>query len=223
VSGILHARVSKARIAGATIRIHLTYLLLWLWAGIDAARYGLPFLVLPSVCVLARQFGHMLVARAFKIKTTDVTLGPFGEVVRLDRIPEKLSEAVLFAIAGPIVNVTIAMELIAVKTTELSSQNNLFAPEGTNALIIDHLVMMNLFLAAFNMIPALPMDGGRLLRTLLAIRFGYARAAEMAGTIGQWTAFATGALGLFYNPQLILIAIFIYLGACAVKRTPLGW
>jgi Zn-dependent protease len=219
----MRGSVKLARIAGTTIRVHVTYLLLWLWAGIDAGWYGLPFLFLLSACVVARQFGYMLVALAFKIKTPDVTLGPFGEVARLDRIPEKLSEAVLFAIAGPIVNVTIAMELIAVKTTELGSQNNLFAPEGTNALIIDHLVMMNLFLAAFNMIPALPMDGGRLLRTLLAIWFGYARAAEIAGTIGQWTAFAMGALGLFYNPQLILIAIFIYSGARSVKRTPLGW
>ncbi len=130
-------------IAGTTIRIHISYLLLCLWAGIDAGWYGLLFLVLPFVSVLARQFGYMLMARAFKIKTTDVILGPFGEVARLDRIPEKLGEAVLFAIAGPIVNVTIAMELIAVKTMELSSQNNLFAPESTNALILDHLVMMN--------------------------------------------------------------------------------
>ncbi len=73
------------------------------------------------------------------------------------------------------------------------------------------------------MIPALPMDGGRLLRTLLAIRLGHARAAEIAGTIGQWTALALGAMGLFYNPQLILVAIFIYLGARVTKRTPLRW
>ena len=119
-------------IAGTTIRIHISYLLLCLWAGIDAGWYALPFLVLPFVCVLARQFGYMLVARAFKIKTTDVTLGPFGEVAWLDRIPEKPGEGVLFAIAGPIVNVTIAMELIAVKT-ELSLRNNLFAPESTAA------------------------------------------------------------------------------------------
>jgi Zn-dependent protease len=105
-------------------------------------------------------------------------------VVRLDRIPERLSEAVLISLAGPIVNLTIAMELIAAKATEPSSQNNLFASDSTNALIIDHLVTMNLFLAAFNMIPALPMDGGRLLWALLAIRLGHARAAEIASTIG---------------------------------------
>ncbi len=105
---------------------------------------------------------------------------------------------------------------------EPSSQNSLFAPEIPSGLIIDHLVMMNLFLAAFNTIPALPMDGGRLLRTLLAMRFGYVRAAEIAGTAGQRTAFALGAVGLLYNLQLILIATFIYLGARAVKRSPIG-
>ena len=178
--------------------------------------------MLSFVCVVAHQFGHIQVARAFKIMATDVTLGPTGEVVRLDRIPERLSEAVLVSIAGPLVNVAIAMERIAAKT-ELSPQNNLFASDSTNALIIDHLVTMNLFLAAFNMIPALPMDGGRLLCTLLATRLGYACATEITSTIGQWSAFALGAMGLFYNLQLIFVALFIYFGARAVKRTPLEW
>jgi Zn-dependent protease len=108
------------------------------------------------------------------------------------------------------------------KTTELSLQN-LAAPESTTALIIHRLAMMNLFLAAFNVIPALPMDGGRVLRALLAIRLGDVRATKITATIGQWIAFALGVLGLFYNPRLILVAIFIYLGARVMKRTPMGW
>jgi Zn-dependent protease len=121
------------------------------------------------------------------------------------------------------VNVIIAVvALIAAKATELSAQN-LAASESIVAFISDRLAMMNLFLAAFNMIPALPMDGGRMLRALLAIRLGYARAAEIAATISQWSAFVLGILGLLYNPRLIIVAIFIFLGARAIKTTPSGW
>jgi Zn-dependent protease len=216
--------VRIGRIAGTTIHIHITYLLLWIVGGIVGGWYGLLSVVLPSfACVLAHEFGHALAARAFKITTTDLTLGPIGGVAQFDRIPEKLSVAFLVAIAGPLVNAMIASAvLIAVKTTALSPLNPA-DPENTRALITDRLVAVNLFLMAVNAFPALPMDGGRVLRAVLAIRFGQTRAAKIAATIGQWTAFVLAALGLFYNPTLIVIAIFIYLGARAAKHTPLGW
>jgi Zn-dependent protease len=131
-------------IAGTAIRIHITSMLLWIFGGIETGWYGLPFVVLPFACVLAHEFGHALAARAFRIKIKDVSLGPIGGVALLDRIPERLSEAFLVAIAGPLVNVIIAVALIAAKTTELSLQN-LAAPESTTALIIHRLAMMNLF------------------------------------------------------------------------------
>ena len=91
--------------------------------------------------------------------------------------------------------------------------DSLVSIENTSAGFIDRLAEVNLFLALFNLIPAFPMDGGRVLRALLATRFGYVRATEIAAAIGQWVAFALGFLGLFGNPLLIFIAIFIYLAA----------
>jgi CBS domain-containing protein len=143
-----------------------------------------------------------------------VTLLPIGGVARLERIPEKPSEEFLIAIAGPLVNVAIAVVLMAVTSTHLSTQH-LAMMESANVSMVDRLAEVNLFLALFNMIPAFPMDGGRVLRALLATRLGHLRATEVAATIGQWTAFALGFLGLFYNPLLIFIAIFVYLAAAS--------
>src|SRR6516164_10646241 len=146
--------------------------------------------------------------------TPDVILLPIGGVARLERIPEKPSEEFLIAIAGPLVNVVIALVLMVGMRAHLDAQN-LAAVESTSVSLVDRLAEVNLFLALFNLIPAFPMDGGRVLRALLAIRLGHVRATEVAATIGQWTAFGLGFLGLFYNPMLIFIAIFVYLAAAS--------
>lgn len=214
--------VKIGSIAGTAVRIHITFLLFLIWifaagwaaGGAEAAWDSLLFVVLLFACVLAHEFGHIFTARAFGVATPDVTLLPIGGVARLEHIPEKPSEEFLVAIAGPLVNVAIAAVLIAVGPTHLSTQH-FAALESPNVSIIDRLAEVNLFLAVFNMIPAFPMDGGRVLRALLAIRLGHVRATEVAATIGQWTAFALGFLGLFYNPMLIFIAIFVYLAAAS--------
>lgn len=214
--------VNVGRIAGTAVRIHFTFLLflIWIWVasyasgGAAAAWGGLLFMILLFLCVLAHEFGHIFTARAFGVPTPDVTLLPIGGVARLARIPEAPGEEFLIAIAGPAVNVVIAIVLMAVAGAHLDAQH-LSAVESAKVGLVDRLAAVNLFLAAFNMIPAFPMDGGRVLRAALASRLGHVRATEIAATIGQWVAFALGFLGLLYNPLLIFIAIFVYLAAAS--------
>jgi Zn-dependent protease/CBS domain-containing protein len=207
-------------IAGTAVRVHVTFLLFlgwifaasWVSGGPEAAWQGLVFLVLLFACVVAHEFGHIFTARAFGISTPDVTLLPIGGVARLERIPEQPYEEFLVAIAGPLVNVAIAGALILVAGAHLNA-SDLSAVESPGTSMIDRLAAVNLFLAVFNMIPAFPMDGGRVLRALLATRLGFVRATEIAAFIGQGVAFALGFIGLFANPMLIFIAIFVYLAA----------
>jgi Zn-dependent protease/CBS domain-containing protein len=208
-------------IAGTAVRIHITFVLFlawifianWVSGGADAAWSSLTFLLLLFLCVLLHEFGHIFTARAFGVPTPDVTLLPIGGVARLERIPEKPSEEFLVAIAGPLVNVAITLVLVAFAGANLGARN--LALDSAHVAMVDRLAAANLFLALFNMIPAFPMDGGRVLRALLAIRLGHVRATEIAATIGQWVAFALGFIGLLSNPLLIFIAIFVYLAAAS--------
>jgi stage IV sporulation protein FB len=212
--------VNIGSIAGTAIRIHFTFLLFLVWifvaswisGGQAAAWGGLIFMLLLFACVLAHEFGHIFTARAFGVPTPDVTLLPIGGVARLARIPEKPSEEFLVAIAGPLVNVAITAGLVLFGGAHLDL-TQLATMESTKISLIDRLAEVNLFLALFNMIPAFPMDGGRVLRALLAIKLGHVRATEIAAAIGQLVAFALGFLGLFGNPLLIFIAVFVYLAA----------
>jgi Zn-dependent protease/CBS domain-containing protein len=212
--------ITIGSVAGTAVRIHVTFLLLLAWifganyisGGPQQAWSGLLFVVLLFLCVLLHEFGHIFTARVFGVSTPDVILLPIGGVSRLEHIPEKPSEEFLVAIAGPAVNVVIAVLLILFSGAKLE-MNSLVSIENAGAGFIDRLAEVNLFLALFNLIPAFPMDGGRVLRALLATRLGYVRATEVAAAIGQWVAFGLGFLGLFGNPLLIFIAIFIYLAA----------
>src|SRR5262249_1593407 len=137
--------------------------------GAQAAWSGLIFMLLLFLCVLAHEFGHILTARTFGIPTPDVTLLPIGGVARLERIPEEPMQEFLIAIAGPLVNVAIALLLIGLGGADLSGRH-LAAVESSAVPMVDRLASVNLFLALFNMIPAFPMDGGRVLRALLALK-----------------------------------------------------
>jgi stage IV sporulation protein FB len=215
--------VNIGSIAGTAIRIHVTFILLLAFfffvglvsGSVDDAVKTVAFIVLLFTCVLAHEFGHIFTARAFGVETPDVTLLPIGGVARLARIPEKPVQELLVAIAGPLVNVAIAAVLMAVTPTHLDA--GLFAVmENPKASMIDQLLVANLFIATFNMIPAFPMDGGRVLRALLTIRLGHMRATEIAASIGQGVAFLMGFAGLLlYYPMLIFIAIFVYLAAAS--------
>ncbi len=209
-------------IAGTAVRVHVTFLLFLVWIflasysaeGSEAAVTSSVFLLLLFVCVLAHEFGHIFVARAFGVATPDVTLLPIGGLARLERIPEEPYQELLIAIAGPLVNVVIASVLIVVAGAQVDT-NALHAVESTRVSMLDRLAAVNLFLAVFNMIPAFPMDGGRVLRALLATKLGFVRATGVAASIGQAVAFGLGFIGLFYNPMLIFIAIFVYLAAAS--------
>jgi Zn-dependent protease/CBS domain-containing protein len=214
--------INIGTIAGTAVRIHVTFLLFLGWIffasyvaqGPDAAMASLVFMILLFACVLAHEFGHIFTARAFGVSTPDVTLLPIGGVARLARIPEEPREELLIAIAGPLVNVAIAFGLVLVAGARLNA-GDLAVMESANVSLVDRLAAVNIFLALFNMIPAFPMDGGRVLRALLATRKGYMRATEIAAAIGQAVAFVLGFVGLLYNPLLIFIAIFVYLAAAS--------
>ena len=208
------------RVAGTVVRVHLTFLLFLAWifaasyaqSGGAAALDSLVFLLLLFLCVLLHEFGHIFTARAFGVPTPYVTLLPIGGVAQLERIPEEPGQEFLIAIAGPLVNVFITILLVAVGGATLQT-NAAAGLDNMQFSLIYRLAAVNLFLALFNMIPAFPMDGGRVLRALLASRFGFVRATEIAAAIGQFVAFALGFIGLLYNPILIFIAIFVYLAA----------
>src|SRR5580704_11385072 len=212
--------LNMGTIAGTAVRIHITFLLFlgWIFAadyasgGPDEAWTGLLFMVLLFACVLAHEFGHIFTARAFGVATPDVTLLPIGGVARLERIPEEPRQEFLIAIAGPAVNVVIGFGLVLLAGAHLDP-GALVSVDNAHISMVDRLAIVNLFLAVFNMIPAFPMDGGRVLRALLASRMGHTRATEVAAAVGQGVAFLLGFAGLFWNPMLIFIAVFVYLAA----------
>jgi len=214
--------LSIGKVAGTVVRIHLTFLLFLAWifaasyasGGSATAWDSLLFMVLLFLCVLLHEFGHIFTARAFGVQTPYVTLLPIGGVAQLERIPEEPGQEFLIAIAGPLVNVAITLLLIIGFGADLQ-MNAASSVDNTAIPLVNRLAAVNLFLALFNLIPAFPMDGGRVLRALLASRFGYVRATGIAASIGQFVAFILGFIGLLANPILIFIAIFVYLAAAS--------
>jgi Zn-dependent protease/CBS domain-containing protein len=208
------------KVGGTEIRIHVTFVLLlvWLWfiyyraGGSAAAWRGVLFLLAVFGCVLLHELGHVFAARRYGIKTPDITLLPIGGVSRMEHMPEKPSQELVVAIAGPLVNVVIAAVILLALGYRYQGLGNLAEPR---AGFLEQLASVNIFLVLFNILPAFPMDGGRVLRAALATRLPRSRATQIAASIGQALAFVFGFLGLFYNPLLIFIAIFVYLGAAA--------
>jgi Zn-dependent protease/CBS domain-containing protein len=206
-------------VKGTVIRIHLTFLLFLLWIGVahyaqggwNAGLQGVVFIALLFLCVLLHEFGHVFAARRYGIQTPDITLLPIGGVARLERIPEQPGQELVVALAGPAVNLVIAALLYLAFGGYVPAEGLEVANPGIDMMA--RLAAVNLFLAVFNLIPAFPMDGGRVLRALLAYRLGYARGTQIAASVGQAVAFGLGLLGLFWNPLLIFIALFVYLGA----------
>jgi Zn-dependent protease/CBS domain-containing protein len=208
-----------ARIGGIEVRIHVTFLLVLaglasLYGARGGIAAGLTVLVLflmIFLCVLLHEFGHAFAAKAYGIRTVDITLLPIGGVARMERMPEKPVQELVVAIAGPLVNVVIAIALaIALVVGGTLDFHELSHP--TNALSL--LFYVNAMMVAFNLIPAFPLDGGRVLRALLAMKFSYARATQIASTVGQALALLMGAWAFSKGMFLLsVIAIFIYMAA----------
>lgn len=220
-----------ARVAGIPLRLHWSFLLFLgfmlvantLRAGIAASLGGIVFILALFLSVTLHEFGHSLVARRFGIKVRDITLLPIGGVSHLETTPDEPRQEFLVAVAGPAVSFSLALLLFStMRLTGFPSQGSGFAfPSGYlwGGRFLASMATANLILGVFNIIPAFPMDGGRVLRSLLAQRMSFVRATRIAASIGQGFAFVFALFGLFTNPWLIFIALFIYMGAGAEERT----
>ena len=211
------------QVAGIGIYVHWTFLILIGWIamadlaegkGAAEALEGIGFVLALFGCIVLHELGHALTAKRFGVRTQDITLLPIGGLARLERIPEKPSQEFWIAIAGPAVNVVIAGILAAVLLLLGRREFGPLHSLPTRGEFLVQLMYVNGLLVVFNMIPAFPMDGGRVLRAVLAHFSGdYVAATQTAAGIGQALAIMFGFLGLFGNPMLMFIALFVFLGA----------
>lgn len=206
---------------GIAVYMHATFLILigfvvlshWT-AGQSLSKTleGVGFILALFGCVLLHEFGHALMAARFGIHTKDITLLPIGGLARLERMPEEPLQELWVALAGPAVNVVIAAALFA--WLQLSATLAPFEQlTVTSGPFLERLMVVNVILVVFNMLPAFPMDGGRVLRALLATQMEYTRATQIAASTGQAMALVFGFLGFFFNPFLLFIALFVWIGA----------
>jgi Zn-dependent protease len=219
-----------ARVRGIDIKVHITFFLILIfgalqWAGsvpgnpLEGALFGVALMILLFTCVTLHELGHSIAAQVFDIPVREIVLYPLGGVAFISRNPDKPWHELVIAAAGPLVNVVIATVLSLV--TGGLGVNFLDAPAVLAALrepslttMLLWLLFLNITLTLFNLIPAFPLDGGRILRAVLAMGLGQTRATRIATTVGQITAVLLGILGIA-NGQLLLtlIALFIFFSA----------
>ncbi|MBI1900757.1 MAG: site-2 protease family protein [Planctomycetia bacterium] len=212
------------RLAGIDVYIHWTFLLLLglfvmspLLGGegpVAALTSGL-FLVALFGCIVLHELGHALMARRFGIRTLDITLLPIGGLARLERLPKKPLHELLVAVAGPAVNVVIAGVLMGVLALAggLGRLLSLNAESFLGWPFLVQLTTVNILLVLFNMLPALPMDGGRVFRALLAMTMPYTKATRVAALVGQGMAVLFFLGGIFISWTLALVGLFVYFAA----------
>lgn len=223
----MKASLNLGSISGIKIIVHWTFFFLILWVVFDELKRGgttesilfnVTFVLAVFACVVLHELGHALMAKRFGVKTKKITLLPIGGMASLDKIPESPKQELLVVIAGPLVNVIIAILIyLIVPIHELANISLTENLETFNELTLQnfllYLFIVNVGLVIFNIIPAFPMDGGRILRALLAMKIDRVKATQIASSIGQVFAIVFLLIGLLYNPLLIFIALFIFLGA----------
>lgn len=214
-------------VSGIKIEVHWTFTLLLLWVvfldvrrggNLQTALFNLAIILVLFLCVLLHELGHAMTAKRYHIDTKKITLLPIGGVASLDKMPEKPRQELFVALAGPAVNVVIAILLYLLVPVQSyfsmdmeTLEQFLYTPSLKTFLF--YLFIANVMLVVFNLIPAFPMDGGRVLRALLTFKMGRVKATAIAASLGQGLAVFFLILGLLLNPFLILIAFFIFFGA----------
>lgn len=213
---------------GIDIRVHITFPLIFAWAalqfsqiygGVSGAVFGLAAITILFILVTLHELGHSYAARYYGIPVEQIVLSPIGGVAQLRRMPDKPFQELIISIAGPAVNVAIAVFLgalvVGAGLSPAAMLDGLSGAGGATLIaLLSYVFVSNLFLAVFNLIPAFPMDGGRILRALLAMRLNYAQATRIAATIGRGVAVLMGVYALFNGSIfMIFIAVFIFTAA----------
>ncbi len=216
--------LTLGKIAGIKIFMHWTFPVIILWIIVSSASRGLNtgqiiwsvvFTLSLFVCVVLHELGHALAARRYHIQTKDILLLPIGGIARLERMPDKPVQELIVALAGPAVNLLIVLILhVFVNLAKMPSDISEITYINADNFLLS-LSVLNLWLAIFNLIPAFPMDGGRVLRALLSLKFSRAFATRIAARLGQAVAIFFIFIGFFYNPFLVFIGLFVFFGAMA--------
>jgi Zn-dependent protease len=210
------------RIGGTEVKVHLTFVLFLIWwavggyqeGGTTGAFAAAFWLLAVFGCILLHEFGHITMARRFGVRTPDVILLPIGGVARLERIPDEPKQELLIALAGPAVTAAIAVILYAI--IRLTGDDAGLGDLSPTRPFLSLLMNVNVYLLLFNLIPAFPMDGGRVLRALLASRMGIVRGTRVAAMLGQILAVLGGLYAVTAgHPLAVLVAFFVFLGATA--------
>ncbi len=215
--------LSLGRVAGISVFIHWSFLLLIGYivfssyrAGQDAVQtlWSVGFVLSIFLTVYLHEMGHALAARRYGIATRDITLLPIGGLARLERFPEKPVQELVVALAGPAVNVVIAIIVaVFIKFPAVDEMDGFVTGEVNASTFFFNFMVVNVWLVIFNLIPAFPMDGGRVLRSLLAMRLQRHVATKVAASIGQVLAIGFVIAGFYLNPFLVIIGIFIFVAA----------
>ncbi len=211
-------------IAGIGVYIHWSFWILPAWilistlsggGGLFAALSTVVFVFAVFGCVVLHEVGHALMARRYRIGTRDIALYPIGGVASLERMPSRPSQELAIALAGPAVNVAIAVALLAVILLAGIGPRASFLSLAGGGAFLASLMWVNVALVVFNLLPAFPMDGGRVLRAFLAMRLPYVTATTIAARVGQVIAVALGLVGLLTGGMLLFVALFVFLAAQA--------
>ena len=228
----MKANLSLGKISGIGISVHWTFFLLIAWIVFNDLKQGgntksilfnITFILAVFACVVLHELGHALMAKHFNIKTEKITLLPIGGMASFEKLPESPKQELWVVIAGPMVNIIIALILFVFVPIQSLIQLNFaetfeaLMPYNVESFLF-FLFIVNVGLVIFNLIPAFPMDGGRILRALLALKIGRVKATKIASSLGLVMAVLFFLVGLLYNPLLIFIALFVFLGALSENQ-----